>query len=167
MFKDMNSLETVQRRATKFILNDYSSDYKSRLLSLHLLPLMMFYELQDLAFFVHSLKNPNNSFDILSHVQFCNNRSTRSATFNKLKVCQPSKSTHLNHFYFKRLVHLWNSLPPMDLNKSFDSIYLKIKSVFWTKFMESFDSSNLCTFLYHCSCSKCSYSPFPPTFKHH
>ena len=38
------TLENVQRRATKFITNDYISDYKSRLLQLHLLPLMYQYE---------------------------------------------------------------------------------------------------------------------------
>ena len=38
LIKDIKCLETVQRRATKFILSDYSSDYRVRLLSLNLLP---------------------------------------------------------------------------------------------------------------------------------
>ena len=33
-------IEQVQRRVTKFILNDYLSDYRSRLTKLELLPLM-------------------------------------------------------------------------------------------------------------------------------
>ena len=40
LIKDIVCLERVQRRATKFICNDLTSDYKSRLPSLHLLPLM-------------------------------------------------------------------------------------------------------------------------------
>ena len=40
LIKDIVCLERIQRRATKFILNDYSMDYKSRLTSLGLLPLM-------------------------------------------------------------------------------------------------------------------------------
>ena len=36
--KDIKLIENVQRRATKFILNDYSSDYKLRLLKLNLFP---------------------------------------------------------------------------------------------------------------------------------
>ena len=48
--RDIISLERVQRRATKYILNDYTSDYKSPLLSLHLLPLMYYSELCDLMF---------------------------------------------------------------------------------------------------------------------
>ena len=56
--KDITFIERIQRRATKYILNDYTSDYKSRLLSLNLLPLMYFFELQDIIFAVKSLKNP-------------------------------------------------------------------------------------------------------------
>ena len=40
LIKDTTILERVQRRATKYILNDYTSDYKFRLLKLKLLPLM-------------------------------------------------------------------------------------------------------------------------------
>lgn len=51
LIKDMISIERVQRRATKYnILGDYTSDYKSRLSSLHL-PLMYFLELCDILFF--------------------------------------------------------------------------------------------------------------------
>ena len=56
--KNIQLLERVQRRATKYILNDFTSDYKDRLISLELLPLMMFYELLDIMFFVKSLKTP-------------------------------------------------------------------------------------------------------------
>ena len=39
--KDIKPIESVQRRATKFILNDYATDYRSRLIKLHILPLSM------------------------------------------------------------------------------------------------------------------------------
>ena len=57
LLKDISQIERVQRRATKFILNDYSLDYKSRLSSLHILPIMMVFEINDIIFFVRSL-NP-------------------------------------------------------------------------------------------------------------
>ena len=63
--KDIKVIERVQRRATKFILDDYRTDYKSRLTSLNMLPLMMQFELNDIIFFVSSLKNPTDSFNIL------------------------------------------------------------------------------------------------------
>ena len=40
LIKDTLILEKIQRQATKFILSDYVSDYKTRLLKLDLLPLM-------------------------------------------------------------------------------------------------------------------------------
>ena len=45
--KDILSLERVQRRATKFILNDYVSDYKTRLRRLSFLPLSLWLDLRD------------------------------------------------------------------------------------------------------------------------
>ena len=62
--KDILNIERVQRRATKYVLNDYASDYKTRLLKLKLLPLMYFFELQDITFVVKSLKFPTNNFNV-------------------------------------------------------------------------------------------------------
>ena len=53
--------ERIQRRATKFILNDYVSDYKIRLSILDLLPL---FELNDILFCVNILKSPTRGFNI-------------------------------------------------------------------------------------------------------
>ena len=52
LIKDIISLEQVQCRATKYILNDYSTDYKTRLTSLHILPLMYTFELADILFLI-------------------------------------------------------------------------------------------------------------------
>ena len=45
----------IPRRATKFILNDFSSNYKLRLVSLGILPLMMQLEINDIMFCIKSL----------------------------------------------------------------------------------------------------------------
>ena len=50
--KDMKPIESLQRRATKYILNDYTSDYRSRLIKLQLLPLSMLLELNEICFFL-------------------------------------------------------------------------------------------------------------------
>ena len=71
-------LERVQRRASKFILNDYSIDYKSRLIKLNLLPLMHIYELTDILFFIKSIKTSNNSFDITEFISFSSDHSVQS-----------------------------------------------------------------------------------------
>lgn len=51
----------VQRLATKFILNDYQTDYKQRLISLNMLPLMYELEVNDILFCVKSLKIHQNT----------------------------------------------------------------------------------------------------------
>ena len=64
LIRDITTLERVQRRATKFILNDYISPYKSRLQQLNLLPLMYIYEPTDLMSLIKSLNTPTDNFDI-------------------------------------------------------------------------------------------------------
>ena len=133
LLKDITALERIQRRATKFILNDFSSDYKSRLVALQILPLMMQLELYDLMFFIRCLKDPvkSNAFSISSYVTFCAS-STRSSTHFKLKHSL-SRTNIISHFYFNRLPRLWNSLPAINLNQSTSSIKKKL-----TQFVESF-----------------------------
>ena len=64
LIKDIQKLERIQRRASKYILNNYDLSYKQHLEQLHLLPLMYTYELNDLMFFIKSLKSPSAHFDI-------------------------------------------------------------------------------------------------------
>ena len=150
--KDITALECIQRRATKYILNDFHSDYKHRLLSLRLLPLMMQLELFDILFFIRCLKDPDN-FSIFSYVRFSEG-STRSSTHFKLKH-SISKSNTTGHFYFNRLPLLWNSLPPINLDLSISTIKNNLLQVFWNHFSSHFNSSTPCSFHYLCPCAKC------------
>ena len=79
LLKDIQVLERVQRRATKWILNDFTTDYKSRLISLHLLPLMMSFKIHDISFFLKSLASPTEAFNILNFVSFASSSGTRSS----------------------------------------------------------------------------------------
>ena len=155
--KDIRVLENVQRRATKFILKDYKSCYKSRLLTLHLLPLMMELEIADVIFFISSIKLPNDHFNILQHVTFTST-TTRSSSSGKLvhNICHSNRD---KHFYFNRLPRLWNSLPIIDLSQGTKSLKRKLKEYFWNHFLTSFDPENPCTFHLICPCSKCAVLP--------
>ena len=64
LLKDVVLLEPVQRSATKWTLNVYDSNYKSRLIALYLLPLMTVYKVNDLSFCFKSLQTLSSSFDI-------------------------------------------------------------------------------------------------------
>ena len=88
LIKDFKALEQIQRRATKYILNNYSLDYKEHLLKLQMLPLSMIFELHDLLFFVNSFKQKDlegSSFNI-SHYMYTafSTNSTRSGSHCKL-----------------------------------------------------------------------------------
>ena len=111
LIRDIVLIERVQRRATKFILGWSSMDYKQRLIKLEILPLMMTFELNDIMFFIKSLKTPTASFNVLDYVSFCST-STRSAFYHKL-VQQRARSNKHRHLYFLRLPRLWNALPPL------------------------------------------------------
>ena len=84
LVKKIIELEKIQRRATKHKLNDFTLDYKSRLISSQLFPLMMTYEINDLVFFLHCLKSPSKSFNITDFVTFSSS-STCSSSSMKLK----------------------------------------------------------------------------------
>ena len=90
LLKDIISLEKMQRRATKYLLNDFSSSYKSRLLSLNILPLMMQLEMYDILFFIRCLKDPQKilaSIFILSY-RFLIVLPAHQLTLNYSTVCQ-------------------------------------------------------------------------------
>ena len=97
---------------------------------------MYILKLNDLMFFVKSLKEPTNHFDIYQYVYFANN-STRSASFSKLVHRKPASSTH-QHFYFNRIVRLWNHMPTVDLTLSTDLIKLTV--FLWNRFISTFNS---------------------------
>ena len=63
LVKDSAALEKLQCRATKFILGyPQEMDYKNRLMNLHLLPITLFLEMQDILFFIKLLKFPPDNF---------------------------------------------------------------------------------------------------------
>ena len=93
LIKDIQILEQVQGRATKYILSNYSSDYKSHLTNLNLLPFMYFYEVNDIMRF-KSYQTPSPHFNTHDHVTFldCSTKSTKH-----------SKLVHANSLIF--LIH--------------------------------------------------------------
>jgi len=130
---DEKVIERVQRRATKFILDDYRSDYKSRLTSLNMLLLI---ELNDTIFFVRTLKNPTDSFNIRNHVIFCSSTTRSSYT---LKLQHPKSPSNLSrHFFFNRLPRLRNPLPIIDLSLSVSSFKKLLRHFFWDHFVHNF-----------------------------
>ena len=158
LIKYITMLECIQRRATKYILNDYNSSYKSRLQQLNLLPLMYIFELNDLMFFIKSSKSPTDNFNINHHITF-------AEVWNPPKVNSPKDiNSNLHHFYFNRIARLYNCLPVLDLSLSTNIIKHHITNSFWTYFTDNFHSERACTYHFLCPCYRCSREPIPTNF---
>ena len=54
----------------RYILHDFTSDYKTRLINLNLLPLMHTFKISVIMFFINCLKNSTPSFDINFYVSY-------------------------------------------------------------------------------------------------
>ena len=162
LIQDISALERIQHRATKYILNDYVSDYKTRLIKLNLLPLMYTYDQCDILFFIKSIQNPSDHFNIQTFIKFCHH-STRSSSSNKLEHVFTSSNQQRN-FYFNRLPRTFNSLPVIDLTQPFVTIKFQLTKILWQHFIRNFDPDNQHSFHFTCPCSICSKHPKPPNF---
>ena len=158
LIKDIEDFERIQHRVTKFILNNYNLDYKSRLIQCKILPLMYFFELTDILFFVKSIKFPSPAFNILNYVTF-NTSSTRSGSFNKL-IHNFASTSYARQFYFNRISRLWNSLPFIDLSLPFNVIKSNLYGYLWNHFIHDFDPDDVHHYHYVCPCNQCSHIGF-------
>jgi len=155
---DITCLERGQRRSTKFILNDYTADYKSRLRSLHLLPIMLWFDLHDLIFPVKCLKDPNDIMDICQHVSF-RSSSTRSVSTGLLFSINYTRTSSVRHFDFNRIARIWNTVQPsINLSESIPTIKFKLIQLLWSHFEQHFDPSNVCSYHLACPCASCHSS---------
>ena len=110
-FKDLYPIEHIQRRATKYILNDYTSDYRSRLIMLNLLPMSM---LSSMIYYV-SLWDLYNS---VSHptTRSVSPDSPHSARTTHGQVPTRTLSSHTSHTIETNI--FTSTLPPIDLSLS-------------------------------------------------
>ena len=154
LIKDISLLESVQRKATKWILNNFILDYKSRLCSLQLLPLMMSFEVNNITFFITSVKMPTSNFNILQYVSFS---STTTCSCGIRLRHQLSHYNSSRHFYFTRLPRLWDKLSKyVDLlDCSVSLAKSRLCRFMWSYFEDFFCSNDLCTYHFCCPCSKC------------
>ena len=152
-------LEGIQRRATKYILNDYESDYKTRLRKCKLLPLSYYKEARDLYLLFKCL---NGFFNIDVNTLFTFHRNTRALeNFDPLRLKLPFFNTEKRAaFYTVRLVKLWNSLPLIIRSlkcktKNITSFKNSVTEIYLNLFESRFDPLNPCTWVTFCRCSLC------------
>ena len=64
------SLDLINNKLLTTSLNDYMSEYKSQLQSLHDFPLMYYFDLLGIMLFIESFKSPSHDFDMRSMTKF-------------------------------------------------------------------------------------------------
>jgi len=158
LIKDIKKLEQLQHRVTKCILNDYVSNYKTRLTNLKKTPFDVY--LGNIWHFVpyKNLKIPTNNFNVNNYISF----STSNTRTHGIKLWHNIGSTNKEwHFYFNRISHLWNSIPIIDLNLPVDTIKIRNKAYFWDHFTTNFQPEKPHKSHYLCPCGSCAPYNFP------
>ena len=158
---DLVHIESLQRRATKYILNDYTSDYKTRLSELKLLPLCYHKEICDLSFFYKSL-NGFIDFDLKSIFNFYQSTepSTRMGSKGIMLMLGHARTERHHSFYANRMPHMWNALSQDTRqvtckNKFVKPFRSKLFSCYSDRTALLFDVNNSCTWVTFCRCARC------------
>lgn len=154
-------LESVQRRATKFILNDYQNSYLQRLQSCRLLPFMYYKEIIDLCFLYKAIHHFHD-FDVLKIVHFYDNNAsrTRQGTRHLLLARSEVRTEHAENFYSNRIVCSWNNLPDSIRNTRSSNKHVipfknKLYQLFADKTASHFNVDDICSWFTRCRCPRC------------
>ena len=116
-------------------------------------------ELADISFSLNNFhfSDSLSNFNASTYFSF-SSTSTRSSTFHKLSFnCTSHHSSH--HTFFTLFPRLWNSLPPVKISLSKETIKLHVKKTFWNHFIVHFDPNNVCSYHYVCPCFSCANLP--------
>ena len=101
LFRTYYSLKESNGELQSIFLMTTLQSYRARLLKLSMLPLMYIFELNDLLFFIKSIKNPSPHFDITKWIHLSIG-VTRSSSHLKL-AHKYIKYNSSRHFYFNRV----------------------------------------------------------------
>ena len=114
---------------------------------MQLLPLTYILDLNDVMFFIKSLHNHHDGFNINDHIKFATG-NTRLASSNKLHQTRSTNNTS-KHFYFNRLPRIWNTLPIIDLNDHPIRIKSKLSEYLWKHFKVILIQPSCVVFQFH------------------
>jgi hypothetical protein len=160
--KLLKLVESLQRRSTKYILNDFSMAYKERLVSLNLLPLCLRREFLDLTYFYNCCNdlldiNPNCMPTFVSNSTY---RTRQQADELLLPIVIPKYSIYQG-FYQNRIPRLWNTLPfeirdiPLTVMGHNTAFKNSLKSWFYDFMVNKYDGDNTCSWSISCICHRC------------
>ncbi len=151
-------VESVQRRATKYMLGYADINYKDRLLKLNILPLTFRREILDLTFLFKCINNLN-CVELSKHLARATpGRGLRSAASDAISFKVPrTRTVAYEASYFVRVSKLWNLLDTdIRLSPSVGSFKVNLNKFYLNKLKSSFDPDDICSWSSCCLCTKCS-----------
>jgi hypothetical protein len=161
--KDTVRIESVQRQATRFMVNYIDLTYKDRLLQCNLLPLTYVREIHDLILF-YDLTNRRLNVNIdryfLSNIEQRRGRSANVDVGVKKRLFHTEQS---NSCYGNRSISLWQNLEPNvrqippPVKKECKPLAFKraLYKEYYKRLLEKFDPANVCSWVTVCRCATC------------
>ena len=154
--KNNKSLERVQRTMTRYICGYSRAKYNEKLLHLHLAPLSLKRDQNDVIFFWKCLHRVYNldltKFVSLSHDNPRQNRS--SAEIFRLNPHMFKKEAFRRSF-FNRIYYFWNKLPN-DVRCITETYHFinNVKNVMFFNFSLNASNDSTCSWHFQCICAK-------------
>ena len=161
---DLKLLESVQRRATRFILNcskdhHVRPNYKSRLTSLNLLPISYCLECRDLCI-VYKYMSGSFNVQLEDYIQVSSGRTRSSTDSLNLYPVHRLRTSLFRDSFFNRVVKLWNNLP-LEIRKSssISAFKSRLYKHYFLKLRNVFDTDRLSTWKTICPSCRSIDSP--------
>jgi hypothetical protein len=162
--KILVKLESIQRKVTKFILNDYQSDYKTRLILCDILPLSLRRQFLDCVFVYNSLYGLSDYIitDKLELVNIQDDINTR-LRHNQDELMFKYERTNYelyNKFFTRRVINVWNKLPynlrDTELtNQGYNTCFKRELKSWFNDYFEKHFNEDSCSWSIHCNCRNC------------
>ena len=158
--QSVEKIESIQRRATSYILNDFhhEMDYRTRLTKCELLPLSYRRSFLDLSFFMSTLLD-SNCINFDTYFKFLPETRTRD-DLTMSALTRHHRYTLFENYYFQRVVSVWNKLPydTRELLVNLEEMTpakTVIKKFLFQEFYAKFSTNMKCTWYIHCTCPNC------------
>jgi exonuclease III len=156
---NLELIERVQRKATRYICNYANLNYKERLTRCDLVPLSSRREILDVQF-AHKGRSGVLGEDIRT---LCTNRphrrNVRLDRGNSKIRAHSFQTETFSHFYTNRLPSIWNGLPEATRVLAYIPKSTIFKSMvrrhFQSRFEQTFDPNSSCTWVSRCRCPTC------------
>ena len=139
---DTKVIESIQRAATRYILNYPEIKYDQRCTMLHLHPLSYRREITDLLYVYKCIKG---CYDVSWHniIEVLSNSSLRSGNAGFVPRMKIVRTECFKRSFFNRIVPLWNDLPRQFRDADFIYYFKRKLVMHYENLVTYFDTNNV------------------------